>query len=153
MRTLILLRHAKSAWPDGVPDFERPLAGRGRRDAPAAGRWLAEHAGAIGLVLCSPAKRARQTWKRASAELSSPPPVRYEPRLYDEGVRTLLDVVREVPEDVRTVLLVGHNPGLSLLLEQLTGATSALRTSSIAMIDARDDWAGATLRMLATPRG
>ncbi|HJQ47778.1 MAG TPA: histidine phosphatase family protein [Amycolatopsis sp.] len=152
-RTLIVLRHAKSAWPDDVPDFDRPLAGRGRRDAPAAGEWLAEHTGRIGLVLCSPAKRARQTWKRVSAELPREPRVRYEPRIYDADVPTLLDVVREVPRAVRTVVLVGHNPGLSLLVERLTGATADLRTSSIAVIEAETDWSGAKLRTVETPRG
>jgi len=147
--TLIVLRHAKSDWPDDVEDFERPLAGRGRRDAPAAGRWLAEHAGEIDLVVCSPAKRARQTWKRVAGELPSAPKARFEPRLYGEGVAALLDVLADLPEDAGTVLFVGHNPDLSELVERLSGTGCELRTSSIAVIDLGTK----TLRATATPRG
>ncbi|NKQ56878.1 histidine phosphatase family protein [Amycolatopsis sp. K13G38] len=147
--TLIVLRHAKSDWTGNVPDFDRPLAGRGRRDAPAAGRWLADNAGAIDLVVCSPAKRARQTWKRVAAELPSQPEVRFEPRLYDEGVGALLDVLLDVPAGPKTVLFVGHNPDLSMLVERLSGGECELRTSSIAVVDL----ATKTVRATATPRG
>ncbi|MET9446850.1 SixA phosphatase family protein [Streptomyces cinerochromogenes] len=118
LRRLVVLRHAKSARPEGVEDHGRPLAPRGLRDAPAAGRALA--AGTLpDLALCSTAVRARRTWELASAEWATPPPVRYEPRLYAAGVRQLLEVVREVPADVRTLLLVGHNPGLEELVQAL----------------------------------
>ena len=67
-RRLVLLRHAKSDWPDDVPDHERPLARRGRRDAPAAGRWLRKSGYVPDLVLCSTARRARETWQLAEEE-------------------------------------------------------------------------------------
>ncbi|MER6736104.1 SixA phosphatase family protein [Streptomyces puniciscabiei] len=119
LRRLVVLRHAKSAWPEGVEDHRRPLAPRGLRDAPAAGRALAEADCLPDLALCSTAVRARRTWELASAEWGTPPPVRYDRRLYGAGVQELLAVVREAPPEVETLLLVGHNPGLEELVLEL----------------------------------
>ncbi|MGY4964899.1 SixA phosphatase family protein [Streptomyces sp. 900105245] len=121
MRRLMVLRHAKSAWPEGVEDHRRPLAPRGLRDAPAAGRALAEAGGLPDLALCSTAVRARRTWELAAAEWGTPPPVRYDRRLYAADAADLLDVVREVPREVEALLLVGHNPGLAELVAELAG--------------------------------
>ncbi|MER5754008.1 histidine phosphatase family protein [Streptomyces sp. NPDC002088] len=154
LRRLVVLRHAKSAWPEGVPDHRRPLAPRGRRDAPAAGRALAEADSLPDLALCSTALRARQTWDLAAAEWGTPPPVRYDPRLYGADALDLLEVVRETPPEVETLLLVGHNPGLEELVldlagEGLDGALDEVRvkfpTSAIAVLA----WHGATWRALA----
>lgn len=121
LRRLVVLRHAKSAWPEDVPDHQRPLAPRGRRDAPAAGLALAEADSLPDLALCSTAVRARQTWELASAEWGTPPPVRYEPGLYAADAAELLDAVRQVPHEVETLLLIGHNPGLEELVLDLAG--------------------------------
>ncbi|MFF1294358.1 MULTISPECIES: SixA phosphatase family protein [unclassified Streptomyces] len=121
LRRLVVLRHAKSAWPEGVPDHRRPLAPRGRRDAPAAGRALVEADFLPDLALCSTAVRARQTWDLASAQWGTPPPVRHDERLYGADAAELLDVVHEVPAEVETLLLVGHNPGLEELVLGLAG--------------------------------
>lgn len=121
LRRLVVLRHAKSAWPTGVPDHERPLAPRGRRDAPAAGRALAEADCLPDLALCSTAVRARQTWELAAEQWGTPPPVRLDERLYGADVPELLEAVREVPDQVRTLLLIGHNPGLEELVLELAG--------------------------------
>ncbi|MGX1542340.1 SixA phosphatase family protein [Streptomyces adustus] len=154
LRRLVVLRHAKSAWPEGVSDHRRPLAPRGRRDAPAAGRALAEADFLPDLALCSPALRARQTWDLAAAEWGTPPPVRYDPRLYGAGAPELLDVVRETPPEIETLLLVGHNPGLEELVldladDGLDGALEEVRakfpTSAIAVLA----WYGSTWRALA----
>ncbi|MPY31784.1 histidine phosphatase family protein [Streptomyces adustus] len=154
LRRLVVLRHAKSAWPEGVPDHRRPLAPRGRRDAPAAGRALAETDFLPDLALCSTALRARQTWDLAAAEWGTPPPVRYDPRLYGAGAPELLDVVRETPPEIETLLLVGHNPGLEELVlaladDGLDGALEEVRakfpTSAIAVLA----WYGSTWRALA----
>ncbi|MFF9591867.1 SixA phosphatase family protein [Streptomyces sp. NPDC014646] len=144
---LIVLRHAKSAWPDGVLDHERPLAGRGRRDAPAAGRRLYETGYVPDLVVCSTARRARETWDLVATELfatepdvtepeAAEPDVVYEPRVYAAGASDLLRVLHEVLDDVparggrdgrdgpapgRTVLLVGHQPGVQELVLSLAG--------------------------------
>ncbi|MER7838020.1 histidine phosphatase family protein [Streptomyces sp. NPDC096040] len=121
LRRLVVLRHAKSAWPEGVPDHLRPLAARGRRDAPAAGRALAESDCLPDLAVCSTAVRARQTWDLASGQWGTPPPVRHDRRVYAADVPDLLKVVREVPAEVETLLLVGHNPGLEELVLELAG--------------------------------
>ncbi|WP_405770168.1 histidine phosphatase family protein [Streptomyces sp. NBC_00080] len=153
-RRLVVLRHAKSAWPEGVPDHERPLAPRGRRDAPAAGRALAEAACVPDLALCSTAARARGTWELAAAEWDTPPPVRLDPRLYGADVRELLEVVHETPAEIGTLLLVGHNPGLEELVLDLAGdgpagALEEVRlkfpTSAIAVLA----WYGTDWRSLA----
>jgi phosphohistidine phosphatase len=158
IRTLILLRHAKSAWPPETPDALRPLAERGRRDAPAVGQWLRAHINTIDLVVCSPAVRAAQTWELAAAQLATTPSFRDEERIYAASAAELLAVVRELPERASTAALVGHNPGLEDLLALLTGAEEPLKTSAIAVITTPVGWESArpdswTLEMVATPRG
>jgi len=156
-RRLVVLRHAKSEWPDGVADHKRPLAGRGRREAPLAGRWLDEHVGTIDLVVCSPARRARETCARVVAELGAEPEVRVEDRLYPGSPSDIVEVVRELRDGIRTVLLIGHNPGLEELVEELAGTVCVLKTSSIAVLSGPGDWAAvapdwATLDVEVTPR-
>jgi phosphohistidine phosphatase len=154
LRRLVVLRHAKSAWPDGVADHQRPLAPRGRRDAPAAGRALVEAGCLPDLALCSTAVRARETWELASAQWGTPPPVRHDPRLYAAGVPDLLAAVHEVSAEVGTLLLVGHNPGLEELVLDLAGdglddtldrVRVKFPTSAIAVLA----WHGASWRALA----
>jgi phosphohistidine phosphatase len=156
-RRLIVLRHAKSLWPDGVADHERPLAERGRREAPVAGRWLRDQVGRIDLTVCSSATRARQTWELVAAELDTAPEVRVEDRLYDASTRDLLAVARQLPPTAESVLFVGHNPGLEDLVGELTGTWRPMKTGSIAVLtgvggwlDARPRWA--VLLAFATPR-
>jgi phosphohistidine phosphatase len=145
-RRLIVMRHAKSAWPDGVADHERPLAGRGRREAALAGKWLREHAGDLGLVVCSSATRARRTWKQVARQLDSTPELRVDERLYAASDRRLVGVVRELPDHTRTVLFIGHNPGLEDVVAHLTGVWCPLKTSSIAVLSSRSDWDQAGFR-------
>ncbi|MFF8837378.1 SixA phosphatase family protein [Streptomyces sp. NPDC015130] len=166
-RRLVVLRHAKSAWPEGVPDLDRPLGPRGLRDAPAAGRSLAETGVLPDLVLCSPARRTRQTWDLAAAELAAAPPVRHDPRLYGADADELLDVLHGVPDETGTLLLVGHNPGLEdlVLLLAADGAGDALDrvrtkfpTSVTAVLTWHGSWpelrpGGAFLTGLVIPRG
>jgi phosphohistidine phosphatase len=156
-RRLVVLRHAKSDWDGGEPDHRRPLAARGRREAPAAGRWLCEHVAGIGLAVVSDAVRARQTWDLVAAELDPPPPTQVDPRVYGATADELLGVVRGLPEDVATVLLVGHNPGLEDLVAALTGTAVVLKTSAVAVLTGPGAWATAaagwgTLETSATPR-
>lgn len=126
-RRLVLLRHAKSDWPDGVPDRDRPLGARGRAEAPQAGKWLADAGLVPDLALVSTALRARQTWQLVSAALPAEVPTEYSDALYEQGVVGSLDLVRGLPDEVGTALLVGHNPTtetLALLLEDGTGPTA-----------------------------
>ena len=139
-RTLILLRHAKSDWSGDEPDHDRPLAKRGRRQAPEAGRWLADLVGRIDLAVVSPAVRARQTWELVSAPLSEPPPTRFEDRVYAASAGALLDIVRALPDDATTVVLVGHNPGLEDLASALTGRWVSMPTSALAVIGLSGGW-------------
>jgi phosphohistidine phosphatase len=120
-RRLILLRHAKSAWPD-VADHERPLAGRGRRAAPAAGRWLRESGFVPDLVLCSTALRARETWQLAAEELGSHPRTTFEQRVYGANAAELLDLARQTSSGVRALMIVGHEPSMSDLTLELASA-------------------------------
>jgi phosphohistidine phosphatase len=155
-RILVLLRHAKSDRSGGDPDMARPLAERGRRQAPQAGRWLNDQLPDIDLVLVSPAERARNTWDLVSAELGTLPQSRLDARLYGASAEELLAVVRELPDDVDTVVLVGHNPGLEDLATRLTGEEMEMPTSAIAMIAVRGSWATAgdspaTLRTSGRP--
>jgi phosphohistidine phosphatase len=117
----VLLRHAKSAWPDGVPDHDRPLGGRGRRDAPAAGRWLRLAGCVPDQVVCSTARRARDTWQLAYAELGVRPAVAFEPAVYEASAGSLLDLVRRLPPAAHTVVVIGHDPGLPDLALALAG--------------------------------
>jgi phosphohistidine phosphatase len=120
-RRLILLRHAKSAWPD-VPDHERPLAGRGRRAPPAAGRWLRESGFVPDRVLCSTAGRARETWQLAEEGLGTHPPTTFEDRVYGASATELLDLTRQTPSGVRTLMIVGHEPAMRDLTLELASA-------------------------------
>jgi phosphohistidine phosphatase len=157
-RTLVLLRHAKSAWPDGVADVARPLADRGRRDAPMAGRWLREHVPGIEAVVCSPAVRTRQTWELVSASLGAAPSFRVDRRIYDVSVHSLVAVVRGLPAEVETALLIGHDPALSALVFELSGTEFPMKTSTVAVLRSDGDWVDAgpewaRLAMMETPRG
>lgn len=122
---LVLLRHAKSAWPAGVPDHDRPLGRRGRRDAPAVGRWVRLAGLAPDHVLCSTARRARETWDLAQRELGVRLPVAFEPAVYAASAGSLLDLIRQLPPAARTVVVVGHDPGLPDLALALAGKTAA----------------------------
>ncbi len=122
-RKLVLLRHAKSAWPD-MPDHERPLARRGQRDAPVMGRWLRAAGHVPDQVLCSTARRARETWQLAQAGLGATPPVSFEDGVYGGSAAQLLDLIRRAPQAARTVLIVGHDPAIQELALGLTATTS-----------------------------
>lgn len=147
---VVLLRHAKSGYPDGVADHDRPLAKRGRRDAPVTSRWLAEKGYIPDAVVCSTALRARETWELAAAGLAeaapgAAPPVRFESRVYEATVLGLLMLIREFPEDRRTVMIVGHNPGLAELAVGLTDPPppppSGFPTAAVAVLGLPGPWA------------
>ncbi len=156
-RTLVVLRHSKAAFPPGVADLDRPLAERGEREAPFAGRWLRDHAPVLDLVVRSPASRVLQSWELVHAELGYAPQVRDDERLYAEPVSTILNIISELPDDVGSVLLVGHNPELSGLVTVLCGTEVDLKTSAIAVLSFNGDWrdvesGSMQLADFATPR-
>jgi phosphohistidine phosphatase len=151
-RTLVILRHAKAETPGDRPDFERRLTTAGESDADAAGAWLADERLRPDLVLCSPAARTRQTWQGVSIALAQALPgtraaeVRYEKGLYDGGRTEVFDLLRRVSDEVKTVLVVGHNPTVSevsLLLipdEQYDGNEVGLKTSGLAVHRTEASW-------------
>lgn len=120
MRRLLLLRHAKSAWPGGTSDADRPLAARGRDAAPRMGAYLAEQNLIPDLALVSDARRSRETWDLVGPALP-PTPMRLEPRIYEASVERLLAVLHGIEESVETLLMVGHNPGFEGLARALAG--------------------------------
>ena len=124
MKRLYLLRHAKSSWDDSsLPDHDRPLAGRGRRASKAIARHLREEDIKPDLVLCSSARRARETLDRLEKALSAST-VQVEDDLYAASASQLLDRVRRVPDGVESVMLIGHNPGLQELALDLARASA-----------------------------
>jgi phosphohistidine phosphatase len=138
--TLVIMRHAKAANPERTADVDRPLTARGHADAAAAAPWLERRGYRPDLVLCSPARRARQTWEALAL---SGPVVRYDRRLYGAGALELLDVVCEVEDEMRVLLLIGHNPGLSELSSVLdpNQTEGDLRTNGIAVHAVDKGWA------------
>ncbi|MEV0287605.1 MULTISPECIES: histidine phosphatase family protein [unclassified Kribbella] len=118
-RTLVLLRHSKAVPHESMPDPERPLADRGRADARAAGRYLVAQGIEADLVLCSPSQRTRETWQYAAEAGATAADIWYDRRIYDADSDELLDVIREAPTEARTVILVGHAPGVPWLADEL----------------------------------
>lgn len=123
MRTIYLLRHAKSSWKDeALDDFDRPLAKRGRRAATALGAYLATHRIVPAQVLCSPAKRTRETLERIQDALGAPLPTRFERAIYMAEAPDLLRRLRRLSDTLASAMLVGHNPGLERLAAILAAA-------------------------------
>ncbi|MEV8585988.1 histidine phosphatase family protein [Streptomyces sp. NPDC051180] len=148
-RRIVLLRHAKADW-NGESDHERPLADRGRTDAPVAGRRLAGTGIAIDLALCSTAARTRETWKLAVSELPERPRTVYEERLYEASVGEIIALLNETPDDVTDLLVIGHNPGMHGLADALAGESegdtrsrmnrSGFPTSAFAVLTFDGSW-------------
>lgn len=141
-RQLIVMRHAKAGELPGGPDAERALRPRGCKNATAAGQWLAARGVMPDLVLCSPARRARQTWQYVSAELAGEPMVSTDQRLYQADADGLREVFAETDQAVRTLMYVGHNPAAADLTEALTGRPVDFPTAAIAIVGLELAWAG-----------
>ena len=136
MKTLFLLRHAKSSWNDErLQDFDRQLNSRGRKAAESIAGFMNQKKVAPELVLSSPAIRARETIDIVYKAARLRSELRYDQRIYDAGPLRLLEVISEVEEDKNRVLLVGHNPGLEGLLEILAESAEHMATCSLARID------------------
>jgi phosphohistidine phosphatase len=146
-RRLVLLRHAKSAWPD-VPDHDRPLAPRGRRDAPGAGRWLRKAGLGPDLVLCSTARRARETWALAEEEAGAHPRTIFAEQVYGASSMGLLELARATSPDVGTLLIVGHEPAMRSLTLELASAQPE-RAEAQALSRVRVKYPTASIAVLA----
>ena len=155
-RTLLLLRHAKSDYPAGVADHQRPLAARGQREAALAGEWLRAHVPAVDAVLCSTATRTRETLARTRIDA----PVRYVDRLYDATPGVVIDEINGVDSEVATLLVIGHEPAMSsvalgLATPEGSNTTAAehistkFPTSAIAVLRTAEPWEQLTLSSAA----
>ena len=121
MKTLYLVRHAKSSWKDtAVEDFDRPLNKRGRAAASAIGSYVTEHGIAPSQVLCSSSKRTRETLERVQEQLAAPVPVRFEKGLYLAEAPALLRRIKRLNDSLASVMLIAHSPGLTHLALMLT---------------------------------
>ena len=159
MKTLLLLRHAKSSKDDpALRDFDRPLNDRGKDDAKLIGRFMRERSISPELLISSPAKRAQRTAELVMKAAGLTINVAFDERIYEADVHRLLVLVSQIEPAMNDVLLVGHNPGFEDLVEALTGRPARLPTASLAQIDlAVEEWnkvrAGAgKLKWLVTPK-
>jgi phosphohistidine phosphatase len=148
-RTLVLVRHGKSSWDLDVDDHERPLSGRGRRDAEAIGRWLNEQSLRPDLVLCSTAIRTKQTWEYAMTGGAKASELQYRREIYHAWVPELLSLIRNVGDEIQTLLVLGHAPGIPDLVEHVCVRTkspdwaqmdSKFPTSALAVVHVPGPW-------------
>jgi len=135
MKTLLVLRHAKSSWNDpALDDHERPLNKRGRRDAPRMGALVREYGLIPDVVISSDAVRARLTAEAVAEAAHYAGKILLDPHLYMAGPADILSLLLTVRQNAGTVMIVGHNPGLETLVEQLTGERQDLPTAALAQI-------------------
>ncbi|MEX1125791.1 MAG: histidine phosphatase family protein [Acidimicrobiia bacterium] len=159
MKTILLMRHAKSDWDASyAADHDRPLAPRGHRSATVMGRVLAAWDEIPDLVITSSATRARATAHEAARAGSWDCPIIVDPELYGTGPSSVLTVAEQSVTDQERIMLVGHEPTWSMLAEQITGGRVEMRTAGVAAIDLlADTWHGlgearGWLRFVVNPR-
>ncbi len=159
MKTLFLLRHAKSSWDDArLSDFERPLNERGLQAAPLMGEVFKKNNFQVQMILSSPAKRAAQTAElfKKGAQINGE--IKFDDRIYEASPSRLLEIIAEQSDDLIAILLVGHNPGLENLIKFLTGKIEAMPTAALAVINIEiDSWknvnaANGNLQILLRPK-
>lgn len=152
IKRLVLMRHAKAAFPLGVEDHDRPLAQRGHNEAPLAGKWLVDHDVVPDFILCSSALRTRQTCTWVCQQLGEKAPTpKLESGLYAAGPRSMLAVINHVPETVNTLLVISHMPGIQELALRLASRdsdqdaymdlASGFPTSAMAVLEHDGGWA------------
>jgi len=159
MKTLMLLRHAKSDWEDvSLPDFDRPLAARGKRDAPRVGKALRKRGLLPDLIISSPAARAKATIDAVIKTAKLEGELQFDEAIYGASSAELMTVVRRMRDDISCSLLVGHNPGFEDLVERLTGSHDRMPTAALACIEFQiDRWedvedGNGRLAWLVTPK-
>lgn len=153
------MRHAKSSWTDpSLSDFERPLNERGRRAAPFMGGVLKREGLIPDHIICSPAKRTKETAELVQAAVELDLDIGNDARIYEATAGELIDVVSEMRETSSRALLIGHNPSSEQFLQIITGAIEAMPTAALAVIDLEiGSWAEiapstGTLRRLFRPK-
>lgn len=150
MLRLIIMRHAKSDWQAGLPDHERPLNKRGRRDAPRIADAIRALGWAPDLVVCSDSRRTSETWERMAGVFEADPPIVYTRALYHAGLGALQEQLGGVSSEFRTILVLGHNPGWERAAGALSGLDLAMTTANAVLLEmAGDTWAEAITRPAA----
>ncbi|GLU47228.1 SixA phosphatase family protein [Nocardiopsis ansamitocini] len=141
-RRLIIMRHAQAEQNAVTTDFDRALTAQGRAQATAVGGRLESAGLAPDHVLCSAANRTRQTWELVARGLSTDPTVAYETDLYSAAPDTAFELVNQVDADVRTLLLIGHNPTMAQLVAAFSGGSGHphFPPASVAVVDVEADW-------------
>ena len=136
MKTLFVLRHAKSSWdnPD-LADFERPLNSRGLDAARFIGALIYERRLEPQIVISSPAKRAKQTAVLVKELAEIAKPIKFDERIYEASPLTLFNLIREFDDKYESVLIIGHNPGFENLVRLLTGEAVSMPTAALARIN------------------
>ena len=135
MKTLLILRHAKSSWKDAsLADHDRPLNKRGKRDAPRMGKLLREQNLVPDRIISSTAKRARNTATAVAKACHCEDRVELTQEFYHAGPGAYLDVLQNVPDDNQRVMVVGHNPGMEGLVAHLTGRMETMPTAALARV-------------------
>lgn len=160
MKTILLLRHAKSSWDSPASsDFQRPLNSRGIRDAPRIGAWIAEQGFRPGSVLCSAATRAQETLAGLQTTLDLGSNITITDDLYLAPPKTAIELLSLIDDSVKCTLLIAHNPGLEVLLRGLCGTDHSMPTCALAVIELPiDSWLATdlncqgTLQHFITPR-
>ena len=161
MKSLLVLRHAKTQPDAPAGDHARELTERGHRNADAMGAYIKSLSGTPDAIITSDATRARQTAEIVARAVDFAAPLTVEPEIYAAGLDTLLGVVRRIPDDVQTAIIVGHNPGFEELAAALAGKADEgvrLPTSGLALLELdTQHWyavrpSAGRLREVATPR-
>lgn len=140
MLRLIVARHAEAATVLGLPDLERPLTTHGEHDAARAGDWLRTRGIRPDRVLCSMADRTRCTWEAVAGALDGAPPAEQDGRIYEASAEELCALVRESPVEVRTLMVVGHSPGVKQLTTYLTGREESFPPGALAVLEVSEPW-------------
>lgn len=141
MKTLFLLRHAKSSWDDpNLSDYDRPLNDRGRRAAPFMGKLMRQKGLVPDVILSSTAKRAWQTTELLKKSADFDREIKFDERIYEASPGSLQQVVLEIAE-CDSAMLVGHNPGIESFIRYLTGSVESMPTAALAIIELSiDSW-------------
>ena len=135
MKTLYILRHAKSSWDDlDLADFDRPLNPRGLLAAPFMGELIATRGFVPSIILCSPARRARQTAELVKDQAALDANIKFDERIYEASPQGLRQVVSELHDSMEAAMVVGHNPGMEGFVRFLTGETETMPTAALAVI-------------------
>jgi len=135
VKILYLFRHAKSSWDEPLlSDFDRPLSKRGQKTAPQMGRIMRQRKVSPDLVICSPARRTKETAKLALEKARIDADVVFTEGIYEASVRALLSVLSKQDGSVGSILMIGHNPGMSDLIETLTGQVEEFPTAALARL-------------------